>query len=84
MAKLSFTKVRLARELLRGGMSQQQVANQLGVTQTTISRLYRKECWSHVKDTPDADVSQFEEELLQAGAPPTSVPLPVVLDLRLL
>lgn len=44
--------IALAYELRGRGLSQQQIADKLGVAQTTISRVFLRQNWKHVP-TPD-------------------------------
>ena len=48
MSKLTDEKVRWLRWFYEDGWSQDQIANMLGVSQNTVSRAIRSECWKHV------------------------------------
>jgi DNA-binding CsgD family transcriptional regulator len=51
-ARITDDGVRKARRLVAGGMSQQAVADLLGVSQSLISHIVRRKRWAHVPDEP--------------------------------
>lgn len=54
-SKLTNNKVVEIRALIRDGFSQRAIASKYGVTQSSISRVMRGVCWSHVKEESKDD-----------------------------